>query len=211
MWKVRCRQELRQWERRPGFRTSSLNRKIGRKAAWIGHLGQIWQGRIRDRECKTARLAVGGGGGRSDRGAVVLGGAARGAFSRGAGFAAREADLMLVLGGDSGDRSLTAARLYAVGMAPRLLLTGLETGPREGRRAYLHWRAQILADAGVPPERLEYDAESGNSWRKRSTTRRLMEGRGWRRVLVVSDPYHMRRLSWTWGKAFEGSGLQFTL
>ena len=26
------------------------------------------------------------------------------------------------------------------------------------------------------------------------------------RVIVVSDPPHMRRLSWVWGKAFEGSG-----
>ena len=24
-------------------------------------------------------------------------------------------------------------------------------------------------------------------------------------------PYHMRRLSWAWGKAFEGSGLAYTL
>ena len=122
-----------------------------------------------------------------------------------------KADLMLVLGGDSGDRALTAGRLYAAGMAPRLLLTGLETSPREARQAYLHWRAQVLADAGVPPERIIYDEESGNSWEEAVNTRRLMEERGWRRVLVVSDPYHMRRLAWTWGKAFEGSALQYSL
>lgn len=28
---------------------------------------------------------------------------------------------------------------------------------------------------------------------------------------MVSDPYHMRRLSWTWARAFEGSGLEFSL
>ncbi len=38
----------------------------------------------------------------------------------------------------------------------------------------------------------------------------MMEARGWRRVLVVSDPYHMRRLSWTWRRVFEGSGLEST-
>ena len=31
------------------------------------------------------------------------------------------------------------------------------------------------------------------------------------RVLVVSDPPHMRRLSWVWRKVFEGSGKDFTL
>ena len=118
---------------------------------------------------------------------------------------------MVVLGGDSGDRGLTAARLYAAGMAPRVLLTGLEGSSPRVRRAYLHWRAQVLSEAGVPLERFEYDAQSGNSWDEAVNTRRLMQARGWRKVLVVSDPYHMRRLSWAWGKAFEGSGLAYTL
>jgi uncharacterized SAM-binding protein YcdF (DUF218 family) len=121
------------------------------------------------------------------------------------------ADLIAVLGGDGGDRGLTAARLYAAGMAPRVLLTGMEASPREVRRAYLHWRAQVLSEAGVPLERFEYDPESSNSWEEAVNTRRLMESRGWRRVLVVSDPYHMRRLSWTWRRVFEGSGMEYSL
>lgn len=32
-----------------------------------------------------------------------------------------------------------------------------------------------------------------------------------RRVLVVSDPYHMRRLSWAWGRVFRDSGLSYSL
>lgn len=121
------------------------------------------------------------------------------------------ADLIVVLGGESGDRALAAARLYAAGMAPRVLLTGLEASPPEARRAYLHWRAQVLAEAGVPLDRFEYDPDSNNSWEEALNTRRLMEARGWRRALVVSDPYHMRRLSWTWRRAFEGSGLEYSL
>lgn len=31
------------------------------------------------------------------------------------------------------------------------------------------------------------------------------------RVLVVSDPPHMRRLSWVWGRVFAGSGKEFVL
>jgi len=132
-------------------------------------------------------------------------------FLEGPASAPAQADLMVVLGGDSGDRGLTAARLYAAGMAPRVLMTGLEESPREVRRAYLHWCAQVLAEAGVPLERFEYDAESGNSWEEAVNTHRLMQARGWRRVLVVSDPYHMRRLSWTWRRVFEGSGLEYSL
>jgi len=132
-------------------------------------------------------------------------------FLEGPASAPVQADLMVVLGGDAGDRGLTAARLYAAGLAPRVLITGLEDSPREVRRAKLHWREQVLAEAGVPLERLVYDEESNNSWEEAVNTRRLMEARGWRRVLVVSDPSHMRRLSWTWARAFDGSGLAYTL
>lgn len=121
------------------------------------------------------------------------------------------ADLLVVPGGDVGDRGLATAQLYKTGMAPRVLLTGMEGSPAAVKPTYLHWRVQMLTDAGVPRERIEVDAESRNSWEEAINTRRLMEARGWRRVLVVSDPYHMRRLSWAWHRVFEGSGLEYSL
>ena len=39
----------------------------------------------------------------------------------------------------------------------------------------------------------------------------LMRKQGWKTVLAVSDPPHMRRLAWTWHRVFKGSGLTFTL
>ena len=121
------------------------------------------------------------------------------------------ADLMAVLGGDGGDRGLTAASLYAAGMAPRVLVAGMEGIPPKAKRAIMHWRVQVLTQEGVPLERLEFDYASNNSMEEALNTRRLMEARGWRHVLVVSDPSHMRRLSWTWRRAFEGSGLAYSL
>lgn len=123
----------------------------------------------------------------------------------------RPAELMVVLGGDSGDRALTARRLYAARMAPRVLLTGMDTNPSELRPLLMHWRAHFLVSAGVPQEQLLFDAVSGNSWEEAVNTRKLMEARGWRTVLVVSDPYHMRRLSWIWRRVFDGSGLEVSL
>jgi len=125
------------------------------------------------------------------------------------GAAPVKADLIVALGGEGGDRSLTAASLYAAGYAPRILLTGLEFSAKETRPAFLHWRAQVMHDRGVPMDRFEYDPQAGNSWEEAINTRRLMEARRWKRVLVVSDPYHMRRLSWTWKQVFKGSGLEF--
>ncbi len=39
----------------------------------------------------------------------------------------------------------------------------------------------------------------------------LLETKGWRSVLVVSDPPHMRRLSWVWNKVFDGTEMSFYL
>ena len=75
----------------------------------------------------------------------------------------------------------------------------------------MHWRAQVLPERGVPLERIIGDADSTNSWEEAVNTRRTMEANGWRRALVVSDPYHLRRLSWTWGRVFKDSGLSYSL
>lgn len=141
--------------------------------------------------------------------AVVISQAGR--FLQAQASAPSQADVLVALGGESGDRALTAASLFRDGFAPRMLLTGFALSPTEVRPAYRHWRAQVLAEQGVPIESIIYDPDSTNSWEEAVNTRRTMEANGWRRVLVVSDPYHMRRLSWAWGRAFRDSGLSYSL
>ena len=55
------------------------------------------------------------------------------------------------------------------------------------------------------------DTYSTNSWEEAVNTLRLMRERNWERVLVVSDPPHLRGLDWAWGKVFEGSGKEYRL
>ena len=38
-----------------------------------------------------------------------------------------------------------------------------------------------------------------------------MQAKGWRTVLVVSDPPHLLRLQYAWFSSFLGSGLAYTL
>ena len=121
------------------------------------------------------------------------------------------ADFQVVLGGDSGDRVLTAARNYQTGVAPYVLLAGLEHSPVEMRQYYMHWRTNLLVERGVPRERIYHDAESTSSWEEAVNTLKLMQNKGWRHVVVVSDPYHMRRLSWIWDRVFRDTGLHYTL
>jgi uncharacterized SAM-binding protein YcdF (DUF218 family) len=117
-------------------------------------------------------------------------------------------DAAFVLGGDSGDRTLRAAELHREGMAGIFVVTGMQDVIDEVRSPYLHWRTQVLMLAGVPPEAILVDTASSNSWEEATNGLRLARRHGWKRVLVVSDPPHVRRLSVLWGRAFEGSGIE---
>ena len=134
-----------------------------------------------------------------------------GRFLEGPGGQPMPADFQVVLGGEIGDRVMKAARNHAGGFAAYVLVTGIEATPAPVRPAFLDWRIKFLVDAGVPLDHILFDTKSRNSFEEALNTRQLMQAKGWHRVLVISDPSHMRRLSWIWSRAFAGSGLEYSL
>lgn len=121
-----------------------------------------------------------------------------------------QADAIVVLGGDDGDRSTTALRLYRAGYASLLVLTGLERGSAAPPPA-LTWRATFLEARGVPKSAIHFELDARNSYTEAIRLLALMRKENWRTLIVVSDPPHMRRLAWTWSRVFEGSGLSYVL
>jgi uncharacterized SAM-binding protein YcdF (DUF218 family) len=121
------------------------------------------------------------------------------------------ADAMFVLGGDGGARTLRGIELYRSKYSPLVVLTGLEDAEPSAQPYYLNWRSQILIAAGVPKNSIEFDAVSKSSREEAVAALKLARQRGWKRVLVVSDPPHMRRLLWIWSKTFKGSGIDVVL
>jgi uncharacterized SAM-binding protein YcdF (DUF218 family) len=122
-----------------------------------------------------------------------------------------KADLIVPLGGGGSSRVHKAAELYAQGFAPNVLLTDLRGGNANANSHSSDSRIQFLLEHGVPDNKLVFDANSTTSWEEAVNTLRLMREKNWRRVLVVSDPPHLRRLDWAWGKVFEGSGKEYRL
>jgi uncharacterized SAM-binding protein YcdF (DUF218 family) len=120
------------------------------------------------------------------------------------------ADAIVVLGGNDGDRALRALGLYREGYAPKIVLTGLERGSASPP-ANLTWRAEFLVSHGVPKSALRFEIYSDNSFDEAANILELMKKQGWRTVIAVSDPPHMRRLAWTWHRVFKGSGLSYAL
>jgi uncharacterized SAM-binding protein YcdF (DUF218 family) len=125
--------------------------------------------------------------------------------------APEHADLVVILGGGSGERHLKAIALYKAGYAGRVLLTGMENGLAAVRPHYLTWHEQVLADGGVRRDALVLDSRSENTMEEALNTRDLMLGKGWRKVLVVTDAPHARRVAWAWRKAFDGTTLEYRI
>lgn len=121
------------------------------------------------------------------------------------------ADVMVILGGDGGARTMKGIDIYKKGYVKRIILTGLDEGEPGAQRYYLNWRSRMLIDAGVPQNILEFDTVSRNSWDEAQNTLDRARQAGWKTVLIVSDPPHMRRLTFVFEKVFSKSGITYVL
>ena len=142
--------------------------------------------------------------------ALIYGVSRAGYWLQAAAQAPVHANAIIVLGGNDGDRASRALDLYKAGYAPLVVLTGLERG-RASPPANLTWRAEYLVSRGVPKSALRFEVYSENSYEEAENILDLMKKQGWRTVIAVSDPPHMRRLAWSWHRVFRGSGLSYAL
>ena len=118
-----------------------------------------------------------------------------------------DADLIVVLGGGmapprdaegyadlgaAADRYWHAARIHRAGRAPRILVSGGNVWggdrPSEAQAA-----AGFLRELGVPGEAIVEERDSRNTRENARFTARLLEARGWQRVLLVTSASHMGR------------------
>ena len=122
-----------------------------------------------------------------------------------------KSDLIVALGGDSGERGQMAVALYKAGYAKKILLTGMEGGADATRRHYLHWRSHFLLAQGVPAEALIFDDQAMSTHQEAINIAALLQAHHWHRALVISDPPHMRRLDYCLQPVFEKAGLSYLL
>ena len=97
-------------------------------------------------------------------------------------------------GGGYQERVQHAVDLYRSGLAHQLILcSGYRYALRE---------AEIMQDvalaSGVPAEAIRLEMVGINTREYVLRSRALLDAAGWRRILLVSSPYHMRRAIWTW-------------
>lgn len=108
------------------------------------------------------------------------------------------ADAVIVLGEDPGHRYLRGKELLLAGYADTLML--------------ILPLPHVLGDAtgNLKGVAVHVDRSADSTWTEARVMRRWMEANGIRHVLVVSDPQHLLRVSYSWWSVFRSSGLRYT-
>jgi uncharacterized SAM-binding protein YcdF (DUF218 family) len=113
---------------------------------------------------------------------------------------AQLADAIVVLGanvkpnGEASEslrnRSLHAAQLYRRGLAQHMITTGGvgDNPPAEARVA-----ANILIKSGVPKNVISTEETSTSTWENAGNAARICRAHGWKKVIIVSEPFHLWR------------------
>ena len=87
-------------------------------------------------------------------------------------------------------RTLLGIHLYKQRRAPLLTFSG---GMDESSCPEATIMASIAEDMGVPGDAVLMEKSSGNTWENALMTSKLLQPRGIRRILLVTDAMHMRR------------------
>jgi uncharacterized SAM-binding protein YcdF (DUF218 family) len=115
----------------------------------------------------------------------------------------RPADAIVVLGsavwpGERPSPSLArritrGIELWQAGLAPILAPTG---GVGYNPPAEAEVMARVAREAGVPDSALVLDTQATSTSESAEMVKALAVQHGWQRVILVSEPYHLRRASW---------------
>jgi len=118
------------------------------------------------------------------------------------------ADLIAVLGGPTvADRLRRGAELYREGWGNRVMVSGFS----ESEPSPDDWRLRLLTRQGVPLTAITTDASASSSLEEARMILRTLRAQAWTKVLVVSDPPHLRRLSLVYRKVFGADGTGYRL
>lgn len=98
-----------------------------------------------------------------------------------------------------------AFRLYQEGLADRLLLSGGPLYADMTEADLLRRHAQVL---GVPEGKIIVEPRATNTYQNALYSRELMEYYGLHSAIVVSSPYHMRRVRALFDEVYAGSDIR---
>ncbi len=112
------------------------------------------------------------------------------------------ADAILVLGDDNfyADRATQAAQLFRQGVAPVVVASGRRLRPSAGVSELME---HDLIERGVPKDKIERLSHDGENTREEAIAlERLVTGKSWKSVVVVTSNFHTRRARYIFERVF---------
>jgi len=128
--------------------------------------------------------------------------------------AVAQADVIAVLGGGAQFRTFAAARLYHAGVAPRIAFMDVGLGPEERARGETvsgetRLLRAVLLQERVPEENIVLVGRGETSTAEEARSLRDWAVKaGVKRLLIPTDYFHTRRVSWYFRKVFAGTGIE---
>lgn len=116
-------------------------------------------------------------------------------------------DVIVAVSGDEGPRTETAVALWRGGYAPLLLFSGASLDPSSVSSAEIMKRQ--AEQLGVPASAILIEPDATTTEENASLVARVMAQRGLRTAILVTSPYHQRRASILFARAFGPAGLEF--
>jgi uncharacterized SAM-binding protein YcdF (DUF218 family) len=122
------------------------------------------------------------------------------------------ADAVVVLAGGEGERLRAAIERWRAGDVGAMLIVGtsspvLEVYAGEDSLTMAEAKRRIAIKKGVPPEKVLVALGPTSTYEEAVRTFELCRERGWRRLIVVTSPFHTRRARATFRSVFRGSGV----
>jgi uncharacterized SAM-binding protein YcdF (DUF218 family) len=127
----------------------------------------------------------------------------------------QKSDAIFVLAGTRAERLLEGYELYKAGYAPVMLLSPgrPEPGERILKERGISFPLEVelqrdaLIQSGVPSQAVIADTGyADNTAQEAELLRRYVQSRGWKRVIVVTSKFHVRRTSFAFRRELDGTG-----
>lgn len=116
-----------------------------------------------------------------------------------------KSDVIVAISGDTGPRTETAVGLWKKGLAPLLIFSGASLDPDSVSSAEIMKRQAVRL--GVPAAAILIEPSSETTEENAKLTAQLMKERGLHTAILVTSPYHQRRASVLFERAFAPLGL----
>lgn len=101
--------------------------------------------------------------------------------------------IVAISGGDTNARAAEAIKLYRSGWAPVIIFSGAAQDKQGASNAAA--MAHIAYDSQVPRSAVLLDEISVNTAENASQVRNIVQQHGFKRIILVTSPYHQRRAS----------------